>query len=461
MARKTREASLGALLPQVRTPPPGPQSRALAAALSRYESPGVSPLALGDIPIFWEEAAGANVRDADGNIYIDLTAAFGVASVGHRNEGVISALQAQAQKLLHGMGDVFPCTVRAELDQKLAEIAPGPLSKSILACTGSEAVEIALRTAALYTGRTAFLAFHGGFHGQSYGALQVTSRRPFRNPFWAHLHHGVAFAPYPYCYRCPFQQQYPSCGLACLSFLESLLDNPSSGLGEVAAIIVEPIQGRGGVIVPPPDFLPRLRQICDGRGLLLIADEVFTGLGRTGEWFAVNHRGVVPDVMALGKGLGGGLPIAACIAKGPLMDAWQPANGEAAYSSTFMAHPLGCAAALATLKEIEEKGLLQRARRMGDYLMERFEELRQKYALIGDVRGQGMMVGVELVKDRQTKAPASQEAAHMVAQALARGIILLRAAAFANVIALSPPLIITPEQLDYALGVLDESLAQL
>ena len=455
----TLPPDFGRMLPQMRVAPPGPESRRLARELARHESPGASSICAGETPIVWERARGSNVLDVDGNAYIDMTAGFGVAGLGHTQSRVTAAIRRQSHALLHGLGDVHPNVPRVALARRLAELAPGGRSKVIFCSTGTEAVEAALKTATLFTGRHGFLAFQGAFHGQSYGALAVTDREQFRRPFLPQLHQGVARAPYPYCYRCPLGLQYPYCDVACLKPVEDLLDAPPDSVGPIAAVIIEPVQGREGEIVPPPEYMPRLKELCARKGVLLIVDELMTGFGRTGEWFAVDHWGVEPDILCVGKAMANGLPVAACIAREEVMDAWRYQGGEPPYSSTFMGHPLGSAAALAAIDEMERRRLPRQARIMGEELLRRCRRLQERHRLIGDVRGLGMMVGVELVRDRKTKEPAPAEAARVVQACLERGVILIPSGSRGNVLSLTPPLTIARRQLDHALAALDESLA--
>ncbi len=450
------------MLPQVRTRPPGPASRRLSRALARYESPGVSTIGSSRfVPIVWQRARGANVLDADGNVYVDLTAGFGVANLGHANPRVVAAVRRQSRSLLHGLGDVHPTTVKIELARRLARLAPGRDNKVIFCTSGAEAVEVALKTAALATGRHGVLAFTGGFHGQTYGALAVTDREQFRQPFLPQLSQRVARAPYPYCYRCPLGLAYPSCDIACLGPVEDALANPPASVGPIGAVVIEPVQGREGEIVPPPDYLQRLKRLCAQHGALLIADEMVTGFGRTGAWFAVDHWGVTPDIICVGKALAGGMPISACIAGAEVMDAWAHDQPEAPHSSTFMGHPVAAAAALAAIDEMERRRIPQRAKALGQWLLRRCRELQSRHVgtLVGDVRGLGMMVGLELVRDRRTQEPASAEAAAVVQASLERGVILLAGGSWGNVLSLTPPLTITRRQLTHALSALDEALA--
>jgi 4-aminobutyrate aminotransferase/(S)-3-amino-2-methylpropionate transaminase len=445
----------GQQLPEIHTPPPGPRSRALAAELREYESPNVTYLA-DDFPVFWAEARGANVRDVDGNVYVDLTAAFAVASAGHAHPRIVGAIREQSGRLLHGMGDVHPPEVKTHLLRRLAEVAPGGLRRTVLASSGAEAVEVALKTAAIATGKPRVLAFHGGYHGLTYAALSVSGREDFRAPFAAQLPHTAVFAPYPYPYRSPFGRDPEEVGRATLRYVEHLLDTPGSAAEGIGAILVEPVQGRGGDVVPPDAFLPGLRRICDERGLLLVLDEVYTGFGRTGRWFACEHWGVVPDLLVVGKALTGGLPFAACIGTDRVMEQWPRSRGEAIHTSTFLGNPVGCAAALAALSVLEEERLVERSAELGGRIRARLEETLRDHPRVGEVRGMGMMIGVELVRDRESRAPAPELAGRVVVEALRRGILLLGGGIHGNVLSLSPPFVITEAQVDAALRTLEE-----
>ncbi|MGH7545297.1 MAG: aspartate aminotransferase family protein, partial [Gemmatimonadota bacterium] len=300
----------------------------------------------GDGPVFWTEAAGCNVRDADGNVYVDLTAAFGVAALGHRHPEVVRAVRAQADALAHGMGDAHPPEVKVRCLEALAAIAPFPGAQTILATTGAEAVEAALKTAAVATAKPGALCFRGAYHGLTYGALAVTDRAHFRAHFEPQLNPHVVRIPYPDAYRRPVE--FPPQGdlvRATIAAARHVLETERGRA--IGAVIVEPVLGRGGVVVPPDGFLTALRALCDERGLLLIVDEILTGLGRTGRTLACEHEGVVPDLVCLGKALTGALPFSACLGRPEVMAAWPPSEGEAIHTSTFLGHPLGCAAAIA------------------------------------------------------------------------------------------------------------------
>ncbi len=450
--------SFGTDLPTVAVPPPGPRSRALAAELARWESPNVTYLG-DEFPVFWDAARGANVRDVDGNVYVDLTAAFAVAGVGHAHPRVVDAIQRQAGQLLHGMGDVHPPAVKVDLLRALAQVAPGGLTKSILTSSGAEAVEAALKTAVMATGKPRVLAFHGGYHGLTYRALAVSGREDFRAPFAAQLGDAAVFAPYPYAYRSPFGGDADEVAAATLRWVEHLLDTPGTASESVGAILVEPIQGRGGDVVPGDAFLPGLRRICDERGLLLILDEVYTGFGRTGRWFACEHWGVVPDLLVVGKGLTGGFPFSACIGTDAVMEHWPRSTGEAIHTSTFLGHPVGCAAALASMSVLRDEGLVERAAALGGRMMARLAEMAADHPRVGEVRGRGMMLGMEMVRDRASRAPAPELAGRVVVEGLRRGLLLLGGGIHGNVLSFSPPFVLTDAQADFALDTLGEILA--
>jgi 4-aminobutyrate aminotransferase / (S)-3-amino-2-methylpropionate transaminase / 5-aminovalerate transaminase len=446
----------GSQLPEMRVPPPGPASLALARRLAAVESRNITRLDEAAVPVFWEEARGANVRDADGNVYVDLTAGFAVAAAGHANERVAAAIAAQAARLPHALGDVHPAAAKVTLLERLAALAPAGLDVGILASAGAEAVEAALKTALLHTGRPGIVAFEGGYHGLTYGALAATARAGFREPFEAQLFAGVRFVPYP--------ALRPRHGLdagAALAAVEAAVAVAARGSHPVGAVLVEPVQGRGGIVVPPPDFLPRLRMLCDGLELVLIVDEIYTGLGRTGRWFACDHWSVTPDILVLGKALAGSLPLSVALGRRDIMDAWPPSRGEAIHTSTFLGNPVACAAALAQLGELEEQRLVERAGRLGDRVAGRLRAWVEHFPEAAEARGLGLLQGVELVVDGAGRVPASHLAGRLIVAALRRGVLLLAEGAHGNVLALTPPLTIGEHQLDHALDVIEEELARL
>ncbi|HEX7050391.1 MAG TPA: aspartate aminotransferase family protein [Longimicrobiales bacterium] len=435
---------------------PGPASRALARRLAAVESPNITRLE-GEPPIFWTAARGANVRDADGNVYVDLTSGFAVTASGHANPRVAEAIARQAGTLAHGLGDVQPPEVKVRLLERLAALAPGDLGVSILASAGAEAVEAALKTAALYTGRPGVIAFSGGYHGLTYGALATTSRAAFREPFLHQLFGGVRFAPYPRGGRGAAEDA--EAVAASLAAVRRLVAEAEDSDAPIGAIVVEPVQGRGGIVVPPDGFLAGLRALCDERGLVLVFDEIYVGFGRTGRWFASEHWGVVPDIMTVGKALTGALPLSAAIGTPAVMAAWPPSTGEAIHTSTFLGNPIACAAALAQLEEIETRDLVGRAARLGGWLRERLDTWPARYAAVGEVRGLGLLQGVALVDPAGSGRPATGLAARIAAAALDRGVLILAEGPDADVLAFVPPLVITERQLAHAVDIIEAELA--
>src|SRR5262245_6446904 len=416
-------------LPALKTSVPGPRSRELAARLARVESRNVT--CLDPEPIFWQRARGANVWDVDDNRYLDLGAAFGVANVGHAHPRVVQAVAEQAAELLHGMGDVNPSAVKVELLEALARRSPGGgPARAVLGSSGSDAVEIALKTAALATGRAGVVAFEGGYHGLAIGALDATHRESFRAPFAARLARATAFARF--------------------GDVDDVRRAAAVCRAPVGAVIVEPIQGRGGERVPPSGFLAALRGVCDAEGWLLIADEVYTGFGRTGTWFACEHEGVRPDLLCVGKGLASGMPISACIGRAEVMDAWPASRGEALHTQTFLGHPPACAAALASLAVPEDEKLIARAAEVGARALARLRDATAGTASVVEVRGRGLLLGVECVGPEVVQSALTG--------LLARGVIALPCGDDGRVIALSPPLTIDRDVLDFALDALAEEL---
>ncbi|MGB6600315.1 MAG: aspartate aminotransferase family protein [Candidatus Cybelea sp.] len=416
---------------------PGPRSAALARRLHRYEQRNVTFLAQ-DFPVFWESASGATVKDVDGNEYIDCSAAFGVANVGHCNPRVSAAVASQAARLTHGMGDVYPTDIRVRLFERLITILPHGLVRFFLATTGSEAIEAALKTAMLATGKSRFAAFRGAYHGLSFGALTVGGIERFRAPFANALGGGALLLEFPH-------GRDESDGKRAAKETREALGASK----DLAALVLEPIQGRAGCVVPPPGYLAALRDVCDDVGIVMIADEIYTGFGRTGDWFAVNREGVVPDILCIGKAMGSGVPISAAVGKAAIMDAWPLSTGEALHTSTFLGNPLGCAAALATIDEMERLSLPARAERIGERLGLRLDRLRERNNVI-DVRGRGLFWGVAL-RDAAT-------AFGVVKEALARGVIFLQSGVAGDTIAISPPLTIEESQLDRAVEVLETAI---
>lgn len=442
----------------VTTPPPGPLGTALLARLAAAEAPAAHGIGRGQRPPVWARAHGSLVWDVDGNRYVDFSAGFGAAAIGHGHPQVVAAVSDQVEVLVHGFGDVHPHQLRVELAERLVALAPFPDARVLFAQSGAEAVELALKTAQLTTGKPGVLAFLGGYHGQSWGALEVSGwerfRAPFEGPAPAALHTRARWAPYGRCTRCDLGLSYPACGMACVREAGRLLESAERRLGGVGAILVEPILGRGGDHVPPPEWLPAIADLARRSGALLVADEIFTGLGRTGALWASVGAGITPDLLCVGKALGGGFPLAAVLLRAGAAERWQeyaPPSGETLHSSTFYAHPVACRAALATLDVIANERLVERGESMGALLHAGLAQLAQAYPdLVREVRGKGMMAGLVLDGPRRVH--------DVVGACLALGLILLPGGYEGDVLSFSPALTIDERQLAWGLSVLDHVL---
>ncbi|MGQ9598564.1 MAG: acetyl ornithine aminotransferase family protein [Anaerolineae bacterium] len=438
-------------IPQLITSVPGPQAQAIVRRSEQVVTPSL-PRAY---PLAVKRAYGVVVEDVDGNRYLDCAAGIAVCSTGHCHPRVVRAIHEQASRLIHICGADFYDPMYIELAERLGRLAPGNTPKKVfLGNSGAEAVEAALKLARYHTGRSQVLAFLGAFHGRTMGAVSLTaSSAKYRKDFRP-LVSGITHVPYAYCYRCHYHLTYPGCELACLSAIEEVLFAKAIAPEEIAAIFVEPVQGEGGYIVPPPGWLSRLRALCDRYGILLVADEVQSGMGRTGKMWAVEHWGVEPDILCVAKALASGMPVSAMIARQEIMS-WSPGT----HGSTFGGNPVCCAAAQATLDVIEGEGLLENATRVGQRIMNGLRELAEESWLIGDVRGLGLMIGVELVQNKETKLPAAQAAESIVKECFKRGLLVLPCGP--NSVRFSPPLILTEFQADIALEIFADALAEV
>lgn len=436
-------------IPQIVTEPAGPRAQAWVERSDRALSPSL-PHAY---PLVVRQAQGVMVEDVDGNRFLDCAAGIAVCSTGHCHPRVTEAIQKQAANLIHICAADHYEPVYIGLAERLAGLAPGTDRKRVfLGNSGAEAVEAALKLARYHTRRPQLLAFLGSFHGRTMGAVSLTASKPIYHRGLGPLVPGISHVPYAYCYRCAFNLTYPACDLACVDYIEDSIFARAVPPEEVAAIFVEPVQGEGGYIVPPPDWLGKLRALCDRYGILLVDDEVQAGMGRTGRMFAAEHSGVEPDIICSAKALASGMPLSAMIAREKVMT-WPPGS----HGSTFGGNPVCCAAAGATLDVIEEEGLLENADRVGGWLLSNLRQLAQESHLIGDVRGLGLMIGVELVKDKETKEIAKVEAEAVMLECFKRGLLVLPCGP--NSIRFSPPLIITQAQASTALEIFAEALA--
>jgi 4-aminobutyrate aminotransferase-like enzyme len=399
-------------------------------------------------PLVWARTAGDRVWDEDGREYLDLYAGFAVATVGYCHPRVTEAIRAQSAEMTH-CPSAHPSRVRAELYERLARIAPAGLSRYLLAVTGSLANELAVSLARAYTGREAVVSFSGAYLGRSAGAVGLAGKHAYRDPAGASA--DAHFFPFPDPYRSPWAEG-PRPGAAALSLLETALTDPASGLGPVAAVVVEPVQGNGGVVFPPDDFLPGLRELCDRTGALLLFDEIQSGFGRTGRMWACEHWDVTPDLMTVGKGIGGGLALAAVLGREDVMATW----GPDATTSTFLTNALNEAAAVAAIDVLLEDGLVERSAHLGTSLLERARAELESSPAVGDVRGRGLFVGIDVVADRATREPDSARARETQRKLRERGILVGLGGRFGNVLKLSPPLVVDEEGLLQAVTTIGE-----
>jgi len=442
--------------PKLVTPVPGPKSKKATSLQKKYESNVVSYAKA--IPLGFEEGRGATVKDMDGNIYIDFFGGAGVLNVGHCNPYVLRAVSEQEKKLIHALD--FPTKPKLDLIQKLVEIAPGKMknhSKVFFGGpTGSDAVEAAVKLAKVNTGRKGVLAFEGGYHGMTSGALSFGSGKRFKEDF-VPLVPEVHFAPYAYCYRCPFGKRDGSpedCCMQCVEYVRHIFTDPHSGVVDPAAMLIEAVQGEGGTIVPPDNYISELRVIADEFGIPLIIDEIQAGLGRTGRMFACEHSNTTPDIMTLSKGLGGiGFPLSACICREE-MDKFT----SGAHIGTFRGQAVSMAAGFAALNFMEKHDLPGHAMELGEHMLRRLREIESKSKYIGDIRGRGLMIGIEFVKDKKTKEPGEEIARDVRKKCYPRGLIVELGGHFNNVIRFLPPLVLTRELADKGLDIFAEAV---
>lgn len=431
--------------PRIREAPPGPKSKELMELRNKYVPKSLHHVT----PIFIEFGDGAILKDVDGNIYIDFASGISCLNLGHRNFEILSAIKEQLEKYMHLCFHLTPYESYIKLAEKIALIAPGKFSKKVLLVnSGAEAVENAVKVARWFTKKSGIIAFENAFHGRTFMALTLTSSvMPYKYGFGPLMPNVFRF-PYAYCYRCPFKLEYPSCGIECIEYIRNALKTSISS-DEIASIIFEPIQGEGGFIVGPKEFIQGLRKICDEYGILLIDDEIQTGMGRTGKMFCIEHSDVVPDLIVMGKSLGGGLPLAATIGRDDIMDAPQVGG----LGSTFGGNPVSCVAGLKAIELIEK--LLPNVPKLGEIVLKRLKEMQEKHKIIGDVRGLGLMFAIELVEDRKTKKPAPEKRNKIITECYKNGLIVIGAGTYKNVIRLLPPLNISEELLNKGLDILD------
>lgn len=434
--------TLNQVVPQIVTDLPGPKSQAIIENDREVVSPSLPRV----YPLVADHAQGCVITDVDGNRFLDFAAGIAVCTTGHCHPRIVKAIHDQAARLIHLCGADFYYPIYVEVAERLAAVAPGSDSwKVFLSNSGAEAVEGALKLARYATGRHRFIAFLGAFHGRTLGTISLTASKPKYRRHFGPVITGVSHVPYGNCFSCHFNLTYPECDLACVDYIEREIFVRIAPPEDVAAVVVEPIQGEGGYVVPPPGWLPALRALCDRHGILLIADEIQSGMGRTGKMFAVDHFGVVPDIITVAKGIASGMPLGGFIARSEVMT-W----AKGSHGSTFGGNPVACAAALETINLLEE-GLMDNATQMGNQILGRLRSLEEEYPILVDVRGLGLMIGLEFQAPEQAKAVADT--------CFAQGLIVLECGDKA--IRISPPLVVGQEEADTALGILEAAIAQI
>ncbi|MCS7253870.1 MAG: aspartate aminotransferase family protein [Armatimonadota bacterium] len=436
-------------VPRIVTELPGPKSRQYLELSRRYESRSLSD----QVPVVWERAEGAVVEDVDGNRFIDFTSGVLVMNVGHCHPKHVAAIREQAGKLLNCYD--FANVPRIMLSKKLVELTPPNLDRAFILTTGSEAIEAAIKIARRYTGRHEIISFHGAFHGRTYACMSVGGKMGVKRRFGPMLP-GIHFAPFCYCYRCVFDKTYPQCNCYCLSYLDWLVETETTG--DVAAVIVETYQGAAGSIIPPVEWMQRLEAWCRERDVLLIVDEVQASFGRTGKMFCFEHYGITPNLLCLGKGISCGVPCSAVVGESRIMDILEPGS----MSSTNGGNPLSCAAALASIEIVEREGLCENAAKVGSKMLEQLKEVEKEHEIVGEARGIGLAIAVEIVKDKTSKEPAPDLTKLIIRRAFEKGLLLIAPIGlFGNVIRIAPPLVITWELAERGLKILADAIAEV
>jgi 4-aminobutyrate aminotransferase len=434
--------------PHIQTALPGPKAQAIVERDHRVSAPAYGRV----YPLVVRQAQGMVVEDVDGNLFLDFMAGIAVASTGHSHPRVVKAIEEQAKKFLHICGSDYYYEPMVELAEKLNRLAPGPAPKKVFFTnSGAEAVEAAFKLARYHTKRQHVIAFHGAFHGRTLGALSLTASRASHRAHFGPLIPGVHHLPYGFCHRCPYQLTYGACGIACVDVIEKQLFRYEVRPQEVAAIFVEPVQGEGGYVVPPPEYLPMLQELCRKHGILLVADEIQSGFGRTGKMFASEYWGIEPDILCAAKGIASGMPLGAMIARAEI-STWS----RSTHGSTFGGNPVACAAALATIDLLEE-GLVENAAKVGAVLKEQLTGLKGRHAAIGDVRGLGLMIGVDFEKIDGSRAPDAELRDRVMQICFEKGLLLLSCGE--STLRFCPPLIVTPEETKTAVKIFDAAVA--
>src|SRR6202521_1743196 len=437
-------------LPQLLMPLPGPKAKSVIDRDAKYVSPSYTR----DYPLVAKRGHGAMVEDVDGNTFLDFAAGIAVCATGHCHPQVVAAIQKQSAELIHLSGTDFYYEGMPELAEKLSSIAPGKEAKRVyFGNSGAEAIEAAIKLAKYHTGRDKLIAFHGAFHGRTMGALSLTASRAVQRKGFGTLLSGVFHMPFPDTYRGTYGVCPQTASADCLNYLENELFRRRVDPEEVAGIFIEPIQGEGGYILAPAEFLQGLRKICTKYGIMLVADEVQSGMGRTGKWWASEHAGVEPDIICSAKGIASGMPLSAMIARASVMD-WKPG----AHASTFGGNPVCIAAALATMRLLEEK-YMQNAKQVGEFILRRTADWPQRHKIVGEVRGKGLMIGIEFVRNQKTKEKAPELRNELIQLAFHKGLLVLGSGD--TTLRFCPPLVIDEEQADFALQTLESCIREV
>lgn len=439
--------------PKIVVEPPGPRALKIISEDSKF----LMQSFIRWYPLVIEKGYGAVVVDVDGNEYIDLNAGIAVCSIGHCHPRLVEAIEKQARKFQHYSITDFLYEPAVTLAKEIIKITPGNYSKKVFySNSGAEAIEASMKIARGYFKglRPYIISYIGSFHGRTFGALSLTSSKPIQRKWFYPFVPCIEHIPYPYCYRCPWRQEYPSCNYYCIDFIDEYYLQKYIPPDEVCAIVAEPIQGEGGYIVPPPDYWIKIKRLCEKYGILLIDDEVQAGMGRTGKWFSIEHWNISPDIIAIAKGVAGGLPLGVTVGREEIMSL-----PKGAHASTFGGNPISCAAALAVIDVIRDERLLENSSRLGEKTIKRLNELMDKYEIIGDVRGKGLMIGVELVKNKRSKEPAVKEMEEVVLKCFKKGVVVIGAGK--STIRIAPPLIITEELLMKAIDIIEEALREV
>ena len=437
--------------PKIKVTPPGPKAKKIVERDAAVISPSFGRA----YPLVIERGEGNIVVDVDGNEFIDMNAGLAVCSVGHSHPKVIKAIKDQVDKFIHYSYTDFFYDNYVNLGEVLHDLVPGKHKKKFFyGNSGAEAIEAAMKVSRWHSQRQGILAYIGSFHGRTMGAVSLTASKPYQRRRFSPLVPGVEHIFYPYCYRCPFHLECPNCNYACVDYIDEYLFHKYVPAEEVSMLIAEPIQGEGGYVVPPDGYFKKLKKLLDENGILFAVDEVQSGIGRTGKWFAIEHYGVVPDIVCMAKGIAAGMPLGVMASRADIQD-WTPGS----HASTFGGNPVSCAAALAVIDVIKSEKLLENSMREGAYIKKRLEEMMEKHPMMGDVRGKGLMVGVELVKDKDTKEYAKQETEDVMMECFRQGLAIVNCGV--NVIRWMPPLTITRDLVDPSLEIFEKSLSKV